>query len=51
MENAFLSHGGDVDFKNSKAWHAGSHITSYVLSSENLGKKTGHSIGGWGGRK
>ena len=35
MENAFLSHGGDVDFKNSHAWHAGSNIASYVLSSEN----------------
>ena len=51
MENAFRSHGGDVDFKNSHAWHAGSNIASYVLSSENPRKKTGHSIlffwGGW----
>ena len=44
MENAFLSHGGDVDFKNSHAWHAGSNIASYVLSSENPRKKTGHSV-------
>ena len=53
MENAFLSHGGDVDFKNSHAWHAGSNIASYVLSSEHPRKKTGHSVfffwGGWGG--
>ena len=49
MENAFLSHGGDVDFKNSHAWHAGSNIASYVLSSENPRKKTGHSVFFFGG--
>ena len=51
MKYTFLSQGGDVDFKNSNAWHAGSNITSYVLLSEKPGKKTGYSIGfgGWGG--